>query len=291
MGASLAVACVAVGLMLAPAGAHGEEQPSNGSIIAGVIQDVEGAPIPGAWFQLVVQADRAGGIPWKSADASGRFEIREAPNGPVKLRAVAGHHKLFEAAGRVIETRGGARNLVITLETGIEVRLKVDPYDSRAMGTENGARLVWKATPQAKLVEWRWAPIAADGSIRFVQLPDLPAFEVLGVAGVNRPFRQGGLAPGKEVRFIRPQSGLKISGRIVPAEYAAAERVVVAAHAYWGFPEIKGHVSADGTFEIGGLPEGEYLVIAELRPQRGDWVEKRANAGVADIVLDFSAPK
>ena len=228
---------------------------------------------------------------WYAADVRGRFELKEVPEGPVRLCAVAGHESLFPKAGTVVETRGGVRDLVVTLETGRELRLKVEPYDSRAMGPANGARLVWDLAPEAVGIEFRWAPIADDGSIRFVQLPDKPSFAVWGLAGVNRPFKEKGLVLSREVKLIRPVDGLTISGKIVPAVYAIQKRVIATAEAYPGFAVAPALVKADGTFVIQGLPEGEYKVIGELRPSRDTVVSTTVRAGATDAVLDFSPPQ
>lgn len=289
--ASLALVCAAVGLVLAPTGAHGGDPGSRGTTLAGVIRDREGEPISRAFVQVEGWRDRAGTMPWYQADGRGRFEIKEVPEGPVRLRAVAGHSSLFPQAGTVVQTRGGARDLVVTLETGRELRLKVEPYDSRAMGPDNGARLVWGTEPGAATTDFRWAPIAEDGSIRFVQLPDKPAFEVWGRASVDSPFKEGGLVPGKEVKTIRPLPGLTISGKIVPAKYAIEERAIAYANAYPGFIAARGLVKADGTFVIKGLPEGEYTVIGELRPNRDTMASKTVRTGATDVVLDFREPE
>ena len=150
-----------------------------------------------------------------------------------------------------------------------------------ALGARNGARLIWDANPGAVIEDFRWALIAEDGSVRFVQLPDKPSFEVWGRVSVDRPFKASGLVSSKEVKVIRPTRGLTISGRIVPAKVAVEDDPTVYARAYPRFTAAEGVVNPDGTFVIRGLPEGEYRVVGEAQNgARRSWAgEDRASRG------------
>jgi hypothetical protein len=177
---------------------------------------------------------------------------------------------------------------VITVETGREIRLKVAPYDPRTAWKRNGARLVVGHSKYE--TDFRWAPIADDGSVRFVQLPDIQSFEVWGHATVDMPFKEGGLVPSKEVRTIRARPGLTISGKILPAKVVVEDGPRVHASVYARFEVASGRVETDGTFVIRGLPEGEYTVFAELGTDRSAEVSRVVRAGATDVVLDFDNP-
>lgn len=293
----LALAGIGVGLLLGPPAAHGGPEAKY-TTITGVVRDREGNPVSRAWLQVEGRPNHPDTRPkdpsvervftgsgWWDADAQGRFEIDNAPEGPGKLRAVAGDWTLFPQAGTVVDIRGGTRDLVITVETGREIRLKVEPYDPRTARERNGARLVLSHSKYE--TEFRWAPIAADGSVRFVQLPDNQTFEVWGHATADLPFKESGLVPSKEVRTIRARPGLTISGKILPAKVATEDGPVVRAWVHAGFEVAQGRVATNGTFVIPGLPGGEYTVFAELRSERSAGVSKVVRAGATDVVLDF----
>jgi hypothetical protein len=275
--------------------AHTGEPRNQGATITGVIRDQDGAPISRAFVQLDRENTTSVPFQWTAADARGRFELRNVPAGPVGIRAVAGAHYLFPASGKVVKSRGGARNLVITLEAGREVRVKIEDFDrydhsgtGSGVGSVPAARLVWDQ-PKNEGRDFRWAPIAKDGSVRFVQLPDKPSFEVWGHASLDRPFKKSGLEPGKTVTVIRTVRGLRITGRILPAQVAAEGDPRVDAQPYPGFSVGRGRVKSDGTFVIRGLPEGEYVVLCSLRskPKIGWDASKTARAGATDVELDF----
>jgi hypothetical protein len=290
--ARLSLFCAAAGLLLVATAAESKE-PSGGSTITGLVRDRQGDPISRAFLQIEGRRDRAGTMPWQVADAEGRFELESVPEGAVRLRAVAGDSTLFPEAGKVVETHAGVRDLVIVLETGRELRLQVKKYDPRGLEPIPGARLIWGAGPGAVIRGYRWAPIAADGSIRFVQLPDAQSFEVWGRAGLDAPFKASDLTPGSKVNVISPTSGLAISGRVIPTSVAVDDHPTVYAEAYHGFIAAEGRVNQDGTFVIRDLPEGTYVVGGELRSARRDGVQaspKSVRAGATDVVLDFSPP-
>jgi hypothetical protein len=286
------LAGLSLGLLLSPLAAHGDPE-ARYTTISGVVRDREGQPVSRAFLQVegrpnhpdsrpkapVARAVPADG--WWETDAGGRFEIDNAPEGPARLRAVAGAIDRFPQGGTVVDIRGGTRDLVVTVDTGREIRLKVEPYDPRTAQERNGARLVVGHTQHETL--FRWAPIAADGSVRFVQLPDGEGFEVWGHATRDMPFHESGLVPSKDVKTIRARPGLTISGKILPAKVGAS--AWLRAYARGRFPVAMGSVEADGTFLIRGLPEGEFWISAELddRP----YPSKLVRAGATHVVLDF----
>ena len=299
-----AVVCVLAGVAILSAPAHTGEQRTTGTTITGVIRDQDGAPISRAFVQLDRVSTTSVPFQWTAADAQGRFKLTNVPAGAARIRAVAGASSLFETAaevvaagGKVVESRGGARGLVITLDAGREVRVKIedfDQYDHTGTGSGVGpvpaARLVWDQ-PKNESRTFRWAPIAKDGSVRFVQLPDKPSFEVWGHASLDRPFKKSGLEPSKDVTVIRTVPGLRISGKLVPAKIAVEDDPRVEAQPYNGFGVGFARIKPDGTFVIRGLVEGEYQVFCALRskPKRGWFASEAARAGATDVELDFRA--
>ncbi len=293
--AGFAVVCVVGGLALLPTSVHSGESRTKGTTVTGVIQDQDGQRISRAFVQLDRESTTSVPFQWTAADARGRFVLKNVPAGAVRIRAVAGAHYLFPSSGKVIASKGGARGLVITLEAGREVRVKVedfDRYDHSGTGSGVGpvpaARLVWDQ-PKNESRDFRWAPIAKDGSVRFVQLPDKPSFEVWGHASLDRPFKKSGLKPSKTVTVIRTVRGFRISGEILPAKVAVEDDPSVVAQPHTGFRVGFVRIKSDGTFLIRGLIEGEYDVWCELgnKQKSGMFVIKTVRAGATDVELDF----
>lgn len=299
----VALACTGVGLLLAPPTAHGGPEAKY-TTIKGVVRDREGNPVSRAFLQVEGRPNHPDTRPkdpsvertftgsgWWDADAQGRFEIDNAPEGTGKLRAVAGDWTLFPRAGTVVEIRGGTRDLVVTVETGREIRLKVEPYNPRTAWKRNGARLVLGHSKYE--TDFRWAPIADDGSVRFVQLPDNQTFEVWGHATGDMPFKESGLVPSREVRTIRARSGLTISGKVLvrAKDKPRLEQADVTAEPYPRFVVGRAHPAADGTFTIGDLPEGTYTVSAAFNQGEVlDSLPVTVPAGARDLVLDLPSP-
>ena len=287
----LAVVCVVASMALLPASAGPAGARAAKTTIAGVVRDPAGEPISRAFVQLDEDSTTSVPFPWTAADPEGRFELKNVPTGKVRIRAIAGESRIWSGAGKVVESLGGARGLVIILDPGRELRVKVEDYaqyDHGGLGPRPGAKLVWQQ-PRNASHEFRWAPIAGDGSVRFVQLPDEPSFEVWGSASLDRPFKKSGLKPGKHVHVIRTVPGLKISGKFLPARITVETTVRLQAHAYPYFWVGNARVKSDGTFVVRGLPEGEYSLTCSLKSQKHgpDWVTKTVRAGATGVEFDL----
>lgn len=293
----LAAAAVAFGLGVARAG------PDAGPAklpISGVVRDEQGRPIPAVWIEVEGYPRPNSGIPAWRTDAHGRLQIDDVPRGPVKLLVTTGDWSTY-AKKRVVETRAGVRDLVIVLDPGPQLFLRIVGY---VPGTQVGwARVTWEEPDGERSVrQVRYAPIRDDGWIRFVALPPDREFEVWADAEINRRIvRAQGLKPGESERRIEPGEVKDIAGKVgVSREFRERktaqwqeplreEDFTVDVYAHPDFLVAHTRVLSDGSFRVHGLPPGAYVVSAELlHGDRGDpsrW--KRVEAGTTDLVIDF----
>jgi hypothetical protein len=253
--------------------------------VSGVIQDGEGRAIPGAGLVRDGYKDRTGGTPWWTTDAAGRFRIDGLPAGPVTLKVFPGDRSLFAPNGRVVETTAGTKDLVIVVDPGPQIFVKISDYQSPA-GDPRYARLIWFESDGRRPT--RYAPIRSDGWTRFVGLPADGTFELWTWAAKNRPVRVAGLRPGDQEHAVAPTEGRTIRGKVLVDPADARRGVGVGAEAYPGFDVASAKVAADGTFEIQGLPEGIYRVQARIQGNPIEMpVGKELRTGVSDAVFDL----
>jgi hypothetical protein len=279
--------------------------------ITGVIRDEHGRPIPHVWIE-VEGHPKPGQSPaaWDS-DVHGRFQIDDDPRGPAKLLVTTGDFWSAQRlattgvwsthATKVVETRAGVRDLVIVLDPGPQLLVRIVGY---VPGEQvRGARVTWEEPDGTR--DWRWTPIRDDGWARFVALPADREFELWAEAEVSRRLvRATGLKPGDAEQRIERHEVKDIAGK-VRASQALLERkkewqgslehfrVEVYAHAgQRGFASglsvvAQIRVQSDGSFRVRGLPPGTYWVNAGTYAGEIIDVSKQVEAGTTDVVLDL----
>lgn len=251
--------------------------------LTGVVRDPSGKPVPAVWIAREGFKDRSGGTPWWRSDVDGRFKIEGLPEGEVVLRVVPGEAHLGH--GFLVRAAAGQTDVPIVVDPGPQVFLRIADYQA-PKGEPRYARLVWQEADGRRPV--RYAPVAPDGRIRFVQLPATASFELWGAAGPGRPVHVVGLHAGDAEVSVQPTKGRTISGRVLLREGESPQRAEVVVTAFPGFHVGRSSIAADGTFTVGDLPEGKYTVTASfVAGEMSMPVKAQAEAGAANVVLDL----
>ncbi len=263
--------------------------------IAGVVRDEQGRPIPAVWIEVEGHPKPNTTPPVWRTDVHGRFQIDHVPPGPAKLLVTAGDFFPNGAKRRVevVETRAGVRDLVIVLDPGPQLLLRIVDYVPGA--EERGARVTWQNPDGTR--DDRWAPIRADGWVRFVALPPDREFEMLAEAEINRRHvRAPGLQPGQTEQRIERHEVKDIAGTVrgpVRQHHDFLITVDVYAHAGAGPGAFAGirvkrvRPDGDGSFRVRGLAPGTYLVNVGSRAGEIFSVSKSVEAGTSDASFDL----
>lgn len=281
LGASLLAAiAVAAGLGIAHAGDRAGPACLS---IAGVIRDEQGRPIPRVWIEVEGYPKPLQSPPAWDSDVHGRFQIDDVPHGPVKLLVTTGDWSTH-AKKKVVETRAGVRDLVIVLDPGPQLLLRIVDYLPGPQ--ERGARVTWEE-PDGKR-DWRWTPIRDDGWARFVALPPDRELEVWAEAEINlRHVRARGLKPGQTEQRIERHEVKDIAGKVRGSQ-ALRERLDVHVYAHPSFLVARAALLTDGSFRVHGLPPGTYVVgLESFGDKLGPLPRRRVEAGTTDLVIDF----
>ncbi len=278
------------------------EAGSGPPSIAGVVHDDQGQPIPAVWIYVEGHPKPNQSPPAWRTDVDGRFEIDDIPRGPVKLLVTGGSLYSNVAKKQIVETRTGVRDLVIVIDPGPQLFLRIVGYVPGEQ--ERYARVMWAEPDGAH--EIRYAPIRDDGWTRFVTLPLDREFEMWAEAEVNRRHVCApGLKPGDTEHRIEIQEVKDIAGKVraskalmesrieeAPGPLLDRLRVVVYAKAPRGAPHfqfrvVQGRVEQDGSFRVRGLPPGMYVVSIGTGMGEVFSVEKYLEAGTTDAIVSF----
>lgn len=270
--------------------------------ITGMVRDEQGLPIPAVWIEVEGYHPKPSQSPAESrTDARGRFQIDDVPRGPVRLLVKTGSWVHY-AVQKVVETQAGVRDLVIALDPGPQLLLRIVGYVPGSQ--ERGARVTWEDPDGNR--DWRWAPIRDDGWVRFVALPPDREFEVWAEAEVNRRHvRAMGLKPGEAEQRIERHEVKDIAGKVRESQarlerrseearglqlehlrvdvYPCGPRGVV-----WDLRLERVWAANDGFFRVHGLPPGAYLLdVGGIKPGPLPEGSKRVEAGTTNVVIDL----
>jgi len=309
LAAGLAVGCVCPGKRPPNRGAGGpiadlirEDGPATLSI-AGVVRDEQGRPIPAVWIEVEGHPKPFQTPPAWRTDVHGRFQIDDIPPGPVKLLVTTGQWS--DVKKKVVETRTGVRDLVVVLDPGPQLFLRIVGY---VPGEQTRwARVTWEEHDGERQVrQVRYAPIRDDGWVRFVALPPDREFEMWAEAEIKRRHvRARGLRPGQTEQRIERHEVKDIAGkvraskafmesRIEEARGPLRDRLTVDVYAqaprgapHFGFHIARTGLERDGSFHVRGLPPGVYIVSVGAHAGEIFSVEKLIEAGTTDAIISL----
>lgn len=267
--------------------------------LAGVVRDEQGRPIPAVWIEVEGFPETLKSPPPWRTDVHGRFQTDDVPEGPATLLVWTGARP-GSTPTKVVKTTAGVRDLVIVLDPGPQLFLRLVGYVHGEH--ERSARVTWAEPDGSRRV--RFAPIRADGLARFVALPPDREFELWAEAESNRRYvRARGLRPGQNEQRIERHEVKDIAGRIRGSEARLEERVeeavgplrdrlevsvYAAPPGVFGYlPVVRTRVRQDGSFRIHGLPPGTYLVDVGTHAGEIFSVSKFVEAGTTDAIFSF----
>lgn len=302
--ASLLTACVGTGKRASAhrgAGSLANASPEGSAAsIAGVVQDRQGRPLPAVWIEVEGHPNPFSSPPAWRTDVHGRFRIPGLPPGPKTLLVTSGAWSRDENS-QAVETRTGMRDLVIVLDPGPQLFLRIADY---VPGEQTRwARLTWEDPDGTRHL--RHAPIHDDGRVRFVDLPPDRALEVWATAETQRRHvRAGGLRPRETEQRIEQRELKTIAGRVQASEARMARRIAedpgtlferitvdVYAHAWRsdvrGIRVTRARLAGDGTFRVRGLPPGTYWLDVGTRGGEIINIYRSVEAGTTDAVFEF----
>lgn len=262
--------------------------------LRGTVRDEHGEGVAGA---TVFLAGPDGSWTRTTAGFRGRFAFRVAPGTTVTLAAAEGSALRPGAAARRVRAEAGAQDVVVPLQRGGTLVVRVDgedPPDPEAWRNEmfwfNGesqssrtARLVPQgehalAAPTLEVesvagLEFRGLVPGAVYTLEIWGGNDGGVAEVEGMRAGDEPLDVT-LAPGHEIRgrIDRPAKVTTLRVRAVRTQDGLA---------------VRGRVDPDGRYTIGGLFAGTWSVTATGEDEDGDWeATTRVEAGGrADLFL------
>jgi hypothetical protein len=199
-----------------------------------------------------------------------------------------GHFDLTDGAGEV-RVLAGAKDVVLTLDLGLELTVRVENLGVQGPATPAGTLLVRRGERRLQLSPQG----SGSDAYRFLGLRPgddctfwIPAQGPQGDRCVYAP----GLRPGGEVT-VRAVPSRSITGRLkVPA---GAQNLQVSASTDDG-PGTGGTVKPDGSFEIRGIPEGTtWTVHGHAQSADGaSWFMGQATAAAgASVEIELKPPE
>jgi len=232
--------------------------------IAGVLRDEDGHALENGWVNAN-WPDETGARQHTSAQcrSDGRFRLEGFPPGVrVRLQAQTWGPEGRTFAPVVVEdVEAGTEDLVLTFAEGVSIEGTVEtgegrPYSacwvSVRRGSEKGEHL-------------NFFQVDADGTFTVSGLEPGPHYLSVQIQD-GSPGPEGRVvnAPATGVRFVVPAS-LSLSGRLEgPGDLGGYTVVVVTADGQGGLSRNTQSAS-DGSFRVGGLPEGRRLRIGATK--------------------------
>jgi len=284
-----------VELQVEPAGRlEGRVRTRDGRAVGGAVLALE-SPFFG--FRLLSQTALFGGGPGTTVAAEdGTFVVDTLiPGASYRLVATAVGSPPWRSDELTVAS-GETREVEVVLEAARWLTLTVKSSDGSLLpgATVTAADLEGGAEHAVEVPgSWR---TDASGTARVGPLPPGPigvrveAAEHLAL----KTWRSvaGGVEKGDLADTVVLERGLSVSGRVVVPEGASPARVSITVHqpdpSRGGWVWEHAGAQPDGTWRVGGLPDGTYEVTAELA-----WQDERysatatATAGETDIVLEL----
>jgi hypothetical protein len=238
--------------------------------VSGVVRDPAGKPLAG-----VLAMRKIGDAVWESggtSDAAGAFTIQQVPAGDVTLRltvrddmpvptAASGEPAAGESIGTVeVKTRADAHDLVVTLDPGAQLAVRLDSSQIESGHPREVAILSGTGGPlRDSPLRRSW--MQSDGFARFRGLrAEDPVVIWVPPDAAGRSLLLRDVKPGDPELRLTPVTGGTISGTY--AGPAGSTDFKISARAV-GLPlSVEAALTTDGHYEIRGLPEGTKWTVS-----------------------------
>jgi Carboxypeptidase regulatory-like domain len=270
--------------------------PTAAVRVSGTVVDGAGEPFTGR-VQLAVS--RSGGIAVEplvtNVGPEGRFELRDIPPGEYVVQAISeggfGRSGEFGAASVVVADRDPAPVMIRTSPgVTIEGRFVAEGSSRPPMrnlslhaittDADRGLRAGRGPSGLAVYDDGRFYMTGLRGTVQFT-VPNPPpgwylkSMTIDGVDVTDVPFEFSDRPPGDAEVVLSP-SGARIRGKVTGATRATTCVALAfsTARELWfsGSRHVRqSRACADESFEIDGLPPGDYWVVAVERLEPGDW--------------------
>lgn len=263
-------------------GVNADLQP--GGLISGVVESESGAPIPDVWVQLYSATEDWRQLNAVQTDQNGEWSIDRLASGEVKVQYQPTAGYIGEwwqdaedfASATALELQSGLETAVGTavLAPGAAIAGRVTDESSSA--PVSNANVL--AVPPGSSVDYRYyASTDENGDYRIEGLPTGP-YEVLVQPGDDHvdewypsTYDREGASP---VEVIAGDATIGIDLALTPAAYISgviadaatgepvADVSVNVKRSGADFAEFYGYTASDGTYAVGGLPAGDYVIQA-----------------------------
>jgi protocatechuate 3,4-dioxygenase beta subunit len=254
-----------------------------GLVVAGVVLGSDGK----AMERVRVTWTAGDGVSASSLTlADGAFRFTGLRPGEVRLSAAFWEaREAFGNEWRTAEARvlAGSERVGLTIDLGAELAVRVENWAERS-GTRGATALLFDGSGE----KIREALVSADGGVLFGGLSkdDICAMWI-APDDAGRSVRATGLRPGAEEASARLALGKTITVRF--AVPRGAGPVAVRAEALGVVAE--GVRTADGVYEVRGLPAGRWRIVATTRKE-GERMEAQADAPAGgEVTLEWKASK
>ena len=245
----------------------------RGYVVAGVVKDAEGKPVPGA--NLRRKRDEKG---WASerVGSDGTFRIRGLEAGPVTLRATGPGRRSIDSEATDVTVQAGTENVVLVVDAGLTLTVRVANASERREGRVRVTLFQWRKE--------RWSTVESEfdreglGKVTFRGLQPGERYAVSILPDGDDLYAwQPDVRPGEVT--VRLERGGTIRGRLT---YPSELRASVSASGEIGF-SVAGSIDAEGRYEIKGLQDGRWRVRAHAVPASGDTAKPLQAEGEANV--------
>ncbi len=238
--------------------------------IEGEVRDAAGRPLPDATVHALGQDGRERTC---DSDRHGRFRLDGLGGGAATVWAEFDAPTMATRVGARQLAASGAKDLLLTVDTGPSLRLRVVGWNR---GGSGDVRLNPRLVSQPYRDE---ASIASDGTAVVYGVDATRTYDVM-VGPVGNGFLKylRGVRAGEDEIAVELEKGGTIAGRVVSAIPWEGGRVTFENPALGHGPDTE----PDGTFEIEGVPPGRWRFVANFWTPDGKALVGTAEASAGE---------